>query len=300
MKKILLKLGLENIDVAIAMIPKLPEEEKLAIISSIRWVVTEQIRIGGVYNNKKALTIISYLDKVGVPLIEQEINFAVDTIAEFPRNIFMDDGWVELVSLAPDVVCKRVNEILSSSDNKERLSRVIEDSLLYKQGDDDSFRTKKFLKSGSGITLLGEMPRGESLVNKAIIRHISSVAYINWYDLYSNTKKWKEKGFDYVPVEPIFRVKAKGANADVVCGTLGPNISQWIAKRGPFLKEIMIQKDKIIETLNELGINHGHPHNSNFCLVFNKLPDGSPDISVPPLVYCIDFDEVESAKSLDE
>ncbi len=51
---------------------------------------------------------------------------------------------------------------------------------------------------------------------------------------------------------------------------------------------------RIESALQELGVAHGHTHFGNFVLVFVRDAKGEPDLSHPPRVYVIDFDQAVS------
>ena len=46
--------------------------------------------------------------------------------------------------------------------------------------------------------------------------------------------------------------------------------------------------------IDELGIEHGHPHVDNFVLRFFRDDDGVPDLKRKPRLYLIDFDQAVS------
>jgi len=162
------------------------------------------------------------------------------------------------------------------------------------------FRKWDFLKDGSFTTLLDKVPQGESLKGRAIIRTIPEISYLAWVEAFSAYEIWKARGFEYVPIEQIIRAKRtdRPLRIDVATQVLGPAAGTWIKAGGPFAGEILEQIDKIKETLNELGVNHGHLHEYNFCLYFYKSEDGDVDLTRPPRVYCIDFDQSLSKKMI--
>ena len=69
-----------------------------------------------------------------------------------------------------------------------------------------------------------------------------------------------------------------------------------VGENGLFMKEIKEQRRAIKKILEEMGIDHGHPHNENFSLRFYRTESGEVDLSRPPRVYIIDFDEAKVPK----
>lgn len=77
-----------------------------------------------------------------------------------------------------------------------------------------------------------------------------------------------------------------------MAGVLDLNLDEWYQFSGDTFREHLDeQKDKIINTLKELGITHGHANNANFCLRFYRNEDGSVDLDRMPRIYLIDFDK---------
>ncbi len=46
----------------------------------------------------------------------------------------------------------------------------------------------------------------------------------------------------------------------------------------------------IAEAITNLGFDHGHMHDGNFCLRFYRNEKGEPDFTRLPRLYLIDFD----------
>ncbi len=168
----------------------------------------------------------------------------------------------------------------------------------------EKFGRKAFAKTGSGTTLLDTVPGNseKSLRGKAVVRHIELPAYASWKQAYEADAFWKEKGFSYVPIEPIVGVRFSDKNiheewdVDVFTRVLGVNAYAWIQEsNGVYEKHINEQIDAIKRGLDEMRVVHGHPHQRNFCLVFEKNSEGKPDITKPPRVYIIDFDRAVSS-----
>ncbi len=185
------------------------------------------------------------------------------------------------------------------SIKETELQNLAKSTPLYKDIPDKFFR-RDFPKSGSRTTLLGTIPAKPqiNLKEKIIVRHVTASAYINWTKAFENYEFWKTHGFSYVPVEPIVRTRleTRTGRIAVFSRVLGPSVGYWQAKTPLFKEEIKKQLDNIIAGLKELGIEHGHTHMGNFCLLFNKMPTGEADIKIPPRVYVIDFDEATSSQ----
>lgn len=156
----------------------------------------------------------------------------------------------------------------------------------------ENFSRRKFNKTGSGTTLVGG-----SLKDKIIIRHIAPGAFLAWQRLYEDFQLWKNNGFDYVPIEPIQSYKlTKEGIVDVYSGVLDLNLDQYSKLvTSEKLKPINIQRDKIIEILKTIGVDHGHAEDHNFCLRFFRDENGEPDLTKTPRLYLIDFDQAISS-----
>jgi len=191
-----------------------------------------------------------------------------------------------------------------SAEQSRELTDLALSTPLYRVAPDAFFRTN-FYKTGSRTTLLGareidkQTNPERSLKARVIVRHIPYFAYQIWRNAFENSDFWKQEGFDHVPIEPIIRVQSdKMAPSDVAVFSrvLGPSVHMWLANTSLFQKEIGEQMEHITASLKKMGISHGHLHDDNFCLAFYKQVDGSVDLSRPPLVYAIDFDQAKSIK----
>jgi len=184
-----------------------------------------------------------------------------------------------------------INQMLSSEE-KEKLQEVAGSTPLYKDIKQGSLK-QNFEKTGSGTTLL----LGFDLKDKAIIRTILPTSLFPWKKAFENSEYWKSKGFSHIPVEPIIGIKPSSNISEVHVMTRvipGPTIQKWQDETSLWKQEINEQKEKIIDGLEELNIHHGHLHQYNFVLYFNRDEDGKPDITKPPQVYVIDFDQSSS------
>ncbi len=175
------------------------------------------------------------------------------------------------------------------------LQNLAGETPLYQKVAGDRFLRKEFKKSGSQTTLLDMVPgeKAKTLREKVIMRHINIAPYFAWKKAFEAYDVWREQGFDYVPIEPILRVRQNALRPDIVDVSIrviqGPSIAAW-EKSGMFQKEINEQKNRIMSALDKLGIQHGHLHDNNFVLYFPRTKEGKPDILHPPRVYAIDFD----------
>ncbi len=160
------------------------------------------------------------------------------------------------------------------------------------------FVHQPFEKDHSSTTLFDKVP-GQSdntLRDRLIMRTIVAHTYFAWKKAYEASDFWKSRGFDYVPVEPIVKVKSTGSyRVDVFTGILkGPSIGMWKEKTKLFNPTIHEQMYKIIACLEELGVNHRDTNLGNFIVYFSRNKNGEVDITKPPRVYIIDFDKAES------
>jgi hypothetical protein len=180
------------------------------------------------------------------------------------------------------------------------LERLAQETPLYNKAP-ETFGRADFEKGGSRTTLLDKVPGGseKTLKGKVIIRHIPFPALKTWSDAFEASNFWKEKGFDYVPIEPIVGMRTdpkEATSVAVFSRVLGPSVAMWKEKSTLFLEQIEASMRRIIKALEEQGVEHGHTHEGNFCLVFHKKEDGkTPDLTKPPRVYAIDFDMAASS-----
>lgn len=167
---------------------------------------------------------------------------------------------------------------------------------LYDGLKNSRFYRRQFQKTGSDTVLLGE----DNLFNRIILRIVPVSAFVNWMNAYAAYKIWQEAGFNYVPIEPIVRasiIKGNSNNVRVFTGVLGVTVNRYLQMsfvEPQDKKYVTDQVEKIQETLLRMGVNHGHPHLNNFCVVHERTSDGEIDWSKPPRVYCIDFDQSDS------
>lgn len=184
-------------------------------------------------------------------------------------------------------------ELIDSIKDKKSLELLIQPSLykvLYKKDKlpEDRFSRRDFPKTGSETTLIGG-----NLKNKIIIRHINPEAFMAWKKSYENYEAWSEKGFDYVPIEPIQSYKLRKTGVvDVYSGVLDLDLEKWLGLSGnKFKSELEADAEKILVTLEKMGITHGHHGPGNFCLRFFEDEYGKPDLNKKPRIYLIDLDQ---------
>ena len=63
------------------------------------------------------------------------------------------------------------------------------------------------------------------------------------------------------------------------------------------LNTIDEQVEKIKKALETLGVAHGHTHENNFIVYFDRDEQGEPILEKPPKVYVIDFDRAVSSQN---
>ena len=149
----------------------------------------------------------------------------------------------------------------------------------------------RFVKTGSDTFLLGG-----NLVGKSIVRVISRNAFAGW-----------KKAFDAgISVEPILKGKNdrlrfreimqdnprkgwKKGEVLVFSKVLGLSVEDFLSvseNRQRFESVVREQQKKIESDLTRLSIKHGHLHDNNFCIHWEKDSAGKRF----PKVYLIDFD----------
>ena len=97
-----------------------------------------------------------------------------------------------------------------------------------------------------------------------------------------------------MPIEPIIGTKPLKESelfVDVASRVLaGPSVADWFEKYKLFETEILDQIKLILEGFDRWGVAHGHPHNGNFIVMFERTESGEADFHRIPRVYIIDFD----------
>jgi len=180
----------------------------------------------------------------------------------------------------------------------DELKELATQTPLYKNQPKEFFR-KQFSKTGSGTTLVDKIPGTDdrTLREQLIIRHIRVESLFSWRQAYESTEFWKEHGFDYVPIEPIVKVgfDQKKQLVNVFTRVLsGPSVATWFKQTSLYRSHIQEQVNKITQALEELRVEHGHPHDDNFVVMFERDENGEVQLEKIPRVYMIDFDQAVS------
>lgn len=195
--------------------------------------------------------------------------------------------YVQMISDASENIQKELFQLA-----QKKLGNALVEPPLYQNSEisKDKFQRVKFSKTGSETTLIGGQ-----LKDKTIMRHLEPEPFLTWQKLYEDHEMWKQEGFDYVPIEPIqsYRLNKNGL-VDVFSGVLDLSLDAWQALTGDFKSELGADRDKIVGVLKKQGVEHGHPHNNNFCLRFFRNEKGNVDFSRKPRIYLIDFDAAKS------
>lgn len=237
------------------------------------------------------------LDSGSIPLVE----VGIDYLKFFDKNT--QKKYIQKILNSPADNHLHVTLITSSlfSPNERlrllhdpRFTEIIISTPLYKNTslDGDTLGREKFEKTGSETTLLGG-----TLKNKLIIRHITPNAFVSWQKAYEDWQNWELAEFDYTPIEPIqaYRLNRVSGIVEVASGVLDLNLQQWTNLfPNLYSKELAVLKKQIEDTLDTMGINHGHPHEGNFALRFFRNEDGTIDLGKVPRLYLIDFDQAKS------
>ena len=242
-------------------------------------------------------------NSIRLEAIKLIINLPESERSDYIKKCLSDDDYfvrLETIKLITHLSeSERLEYINSYPEYFEELKDIFSQTPLYKEQPDKFFKST-FNKTGSKTTLLDSVPGQpeNTLRDKVIIRNIDLSTYEAWKKAYEACNFWKEKGFDYVPVEPIVKVnpsKEGMFKVDIVTRVLkGLSFSSLMSKSGMYVDYINDMGIKIIEGLNELGIKHGHAHQGNFVVVFPVSETGKIQLEKLPRVYIIDFDEAES------
>ena len=236
---------------------------------------------------KKVMKVISYMSGRQQDSIHNQIKERLDTA--------WDSADLKMISDAVWLI-----EYLPQEEKRKALQRFIDQGFgtdvirpeLYdfESPSSEKVSRQSFAKTGSETTLLGG-----PLKDKVITRHITPKAFLVWQELYENYKLWKDAGFDYVPIEPVYSYGlGKKDLVNVQGGVLDISFQKWIDMDGYFYEEIKKEMEKIKNVLDGANIRHGHAHENNFCLRFFRDSEGNPVFTKPPRIYLIDFDQAVS------
>ncbi len=241
------------------------------------------------------------------PFIRREAIRLIPQMPEQERTRLVEQGMKDMNSFIRREAIGLISFL--PKDEQDRLWKLVgidlkapasaSETKLYKhhpQG--ERFFRSPFRKTGSATTLLDKLPGSEkTLRDQVILRHIDIVPYLAWKRAYEASDFWKKKGFNYVPIEPIVSVRHKKASwkVDVFTRVLrGPSVDTWRFQGGAYQKEIQTQIKILSQSMDELGIHHGHMHEGNFVVCFERSPIDEVILDRPPRVYIIDFDQAIS------
>lgn len=252
--------------------------------------------------------ILSFREKLK-PSLEQHrenIKSSTDILRALDMIQLLDNedrlNLIKKAFLSEDELIKKVGVekigFISQGKNREQLvafaiannaGKYLIEANLYDvfDGSETKFSKKDFEKNGSALTLLG----GE-LKDKVVYRHITAHSFLAWKTAYESTELWKNAGFDYVPIEPILTYSLnKKSWVDVASGVLDVSLNTWMYNTSLFVGELQEKRTKIKDILRSQNIDHGHPHEGNFCLRFWRKENGELDFTRCPRIYLIDFDQ---------
>ena len=309
---------------AARMIQYAPEQEQEALRLQVANLIQEALRYGNSVIRESVTTTIQYApEQERANLIHQALKdedfgvraSATEMIQYAPeqeranliRQALKDKepvvriSAIRMIKYAPEqekeALYKQMYEEAKLKPRK--LQRLADETPLYRDAK-GKFVRKPFPKTGSEVVLLNKVPGREvSLKEQVIVRRIDIPAYLEWKKTFEAHSLWQQRDFDYVPVEPILRIqlsKNQPTKVNVFTRVIrGPAVAEWEEKSGMFLPQIHQQVEKIKQVLQELGIEHGHLHEGNFVLYFSRDKDGKADLTKPPRVYVIDFDQAVSS-----
>lgn len=230
--------------------------------------------------------------------VQMASSFLIKYIVESERADLIKDGLCsnnetvlktcsQMIGYAP----QNDREKLFKTAQKKLGNRLVEPT-IYKtiKISKEHFSRTPFARTGTKATLIG----GE-LKDKTILREIHPSAFMEWQRLYENHELWRKEGFDYIPIEPIqtFNLNKNGL-VNVYSGVLELNLKTYKNMTDNFVDELMRDKAKILNVLSHVKIDHGHPHDDNFCLRFFRDGNGNVDFNKKPRLYLIDFDQATS------
>ena len=296
-KKIVEALNNPNIEIqriAINMIQFVPEDAR----DSIKGLVLK--RIMDAFNSNDVGKQKIMAKKIDSAPIESQDNLREIVYQKILKALNQEDIRIQrlaatMVQYAPRDKQEELKSVVKmkyeSAKQQKRFNQIVAPPLYIKSKNSNpsTFSHEKLSKTGAETTLL----LGKQFKNNLIIRHIEEPCFLAWQKAYESYAHWNKAGFDYIPIEPIhsFKYSENKQLVDVTSGVLDLNLDEWYQFSGDTFKEYLDeQKDKIVTTLKELGITHGHVNNANFCLRFYRNKDGIVDLNRIPRIYLIDFD----------
>ncbi|MFA6353321.1 MAG: hypothetical protein WCW93_00055 [Candidatus Paceibacterota bacterium] len=297
-KKIIEALNNPNIEIqriAVNMIQFTPEDTR----DGIKYLVLK--RILDAFNSNDVGKQKIMAKKIDSAPIESQDNLREIVYQKILEALNQEDVRIQrlaatMVQYAPinkQGELKSIVKIKYESAKQQRKFNQIVEPPLYTKSENSNpstFSHEKLSKTGSEITLL----LGDQFKKNLIIRHFEEPCFLAWQKAYESYANWNKAGFDYIPIEPIhsFKYSEYTQLVNVASGVLDLNLDEWYSFSGDTFKEYLdVQKDKIINTLKELEITHGHANNANFCLRFYRNKNGSVDLDRIPRIYLIDFDK---------
>ena len=230
----------------------------------------------------------------GVRLKAIELAIGIDDqvlqqqVKETITQALKDDNWyvrLQAINLAKgiddEVLQQQVKEI---TRNHFKEYDVTSTEALYNNSKDSRGFGGRLNKTGSETILIDTAPgfEGKSFKGKIIIREIQIGPFLAWKKAYENHEAWKEAGYDYVPIEPILYFSVnKDMTVRVYTGVLDKDVDS-----------LGLDQDKRLEeTLEKIGVHHGHLKNKNVCTLFPRDAAGKIIIDgTMPRQYIIDFD----------
>jgi hypothetical protein len=209
-------------------------------------------------------------------------------IKETITQALQDSNWdvrrqaIDLATGIDDQVLQQQIKEITLNHFKEY--DVTSTGALYTNSKDSRGFGGRLNKTGSEIILIDTAPgfEGKSFKGEIIIREIKIGPFLAWKKAYENHEAWKEAGYDYVPIEPILYFSVnKDMTVRVYTGVLDKDVDS-----------LGLEQDKRLEeTLEKIGVHHGHLHDKNVCTLFPRDAAGKVIIDgTMPRQYIIDFD----------
>ena len=210
-------------------------------------------------------------------------------IKETITQALQDGNWdvrIQAINLAKGIDDQAIQEqIKEITRNHFKEYDVTSTGALYNNSKDSRGFGGRLNKTDSEIILIDTAPgfEGKSFEGKIIIREIQIGPFLAWKKAYENHEAWKEAGYDYVPIEPILYFSVnKDRTVRVYTGVLDKDVGSLGLE----------QDKKLEETLQKIGVHHGHLHDKNVCTLFPRDAAGKIIIDgTMPRQYIIDFDK---------
>ena len=228
--------------------------------------------------------------------------FRQETI-DYLKNIYNDRDTPKNLKMLV-LRCLLADKQKNSYQNKENVKEYIswcesEFNFSLYQVFNVNLLKREMGKDGGRLILFGK-----GLEQKIVSRIMDIEAFQQWRKAYENPEIWKEADFDYVPVEPILSFdNMKDGKVRASVGVLGMTLSDY-ARIFPEekSKKLFQQAQEIRKILEKININYtkthneSHWHDNNFCLKFERTPEGEIDLKKLPRLYLIDWDHAGQNK----